>query len=167
LQSESPQEHLPGSIAGVPSATLGTGSSTPRLRPFVSDRSAKRFAQDDDFVWGLAIQMLGPARSTKDLKSHSLQDDKGEDDCSRKVVAGVKAFLHHLGGIGKTHLRFVPDSAKAIVGLRPSFSAHVRFGEHGAPVRFPPGSLNVPSPRPISSGFFECSESPSDFLRGL
>jgi hypothetical protein len=27
---------------------------------------------------------------------------------------------------------------KAIVGLRPSFSAHVRWGEHGAPVRFPP-----------------------------
>ena len=26
---------------------------------------------------------------------------------------------------------------KAIVGLRPSFSAHVRWGEHGAPVRFP------------------------------
>ena len=28
------------------------------------------------------------------------------------------------------------DSAKAIVGLRPSFSAHVRFGEHGAPVGY-------------------------------
>ena len=27
---------------------------------------------------------------------------------------------------------------KAIAGLRPSFSAHVRWGEHGAPVRFPP-----------------------------
>jgi hypothetical protein len=26
------------------------------------------------------------------------------------------------------------DAAKAIVGLRPSFSAHVRFGERGAPV---------------------------------
>src|ERR1700733_343053 len=26
------------------------------------------------------------------------------------------------------------NSAKAIVGLRPSFSSHVRFGEHGAPV---------------------------------
>jgi hypothetical protein len=28
--------------------------------------------------------------------------------------------------------------ARAIEGLRPSFSAHVRWGEHGAPVRFPP-----------------------------
>jgi hypothetical protein len=27
--------------------------------------------------------------------------------------------------------------ARAIVGLRLSFSAHVRSGEHGAPVRFP------------------------------
>jgi hypothetical protein len=35
--------------------------------------------------------------------------------------------------------REVPvDLAKAIVGLRPSFSAHVRFGERGPPVRFPP-----------------------------
>jgi hypothetical protein len=30
LRPESSQEHLPTSIAGVPSATLGTGSSTPR-----------------------------------------------------------------------------------------------------------------------------------------
>jgi hypothetical protein len=28
------------------------------------------------------------------------------------------------------------DSAKAIVGLRPSFSAQVRWGEPGAPVQF-------------------------------
>src|SRR5271156_4447148 len=41
------------SIAGVPSATLRTGSSTPRLKPSVGDRSAKRFAQDDGFVGGL------------------------------------------------------------------------------------------------------------------
>jgi hypothetical protein len=43
------------------------------------------------------------------------------------------------------------DAAKAIVGLRPSFSAHVRWGERGAPV-FPcrpcydmrtPGSLKI------------------------
>jgi hypothetical protein len=26
---------------------------------------------------------------------------------------------------------------KRLLGLRPSFSAHVRWGEHGAPVRFP------------------------------
>jgi hypothetical protein len=26
------------------------------------------------------------------------------------------------------------DAAKAIVGLRPSFSSHVRWGERGAPV---------------------------------
>jgi hypothetical protein len=28
------------------------------------------------------------------------------------------------------------DGAKAIVGLRPSFSSHVRFGERGAPVDY-------------------------------
>jgi hypothetical protein len=31
-----------------------------------------------------------------------------------------------------------PVQSKAIVGLRPSFSSHVRLGERGAPVRFPP-----------------------------
>jgi hypothetical protein len=32
------------------------------------------------------------------------------------------------------------NGTKAVEGLRPSFSAHVRFGERGAPVRFPPKS---------------------------
>ena len=31
----------------------------------------------------------------------------------------------------------VVDAVKAIVGLRPSFSAQVRLGEPGAPVLFP------------------------------
>jgi hypothetical protein len=30
----------------------------------------------------------------------------------------------------------VTNSARAIVGLRPSFSSHVRWGERGAPVDF-------------------------------
>jgi hypothetical protein len=33
--------------------------------------------------------------------------------------------------------RLLVGSVKAIVGLRPSFSAHVRLGERGAPVLFP------------------------------
>ena len=44
----------------------------------------------------------------------------------------VKAYLP------TTRLRRSIES-KAIVGLRPSFSAHVRCCEHGAPVRFPSG----------------------------
>jgi hypothetical protein len=36
---------------------------------------------------------------------------------------------------------------KAIVGLRPSFSAHVRRGEHGAPVRFPPTFPTTQTPQ--------------------
>jgi hypothetical protein len=32
------------------------------------------------------------------------------------------------------HRAFVAGVAKTMVGLRPSFSAHVRFGERGAPV---------------------------------
>jgi hypothetical protein len=38
-------------------------------------------------------------------------------------------------------LPWLVDRPQAIVGLRPSFSAHVRWGERGAPVRFPPKFL--------------------------
>jgi hypothetical protein len=38
------------STAEVPSATLGTGSSTPRHKRCVTDKSVRRSAQDDDFV---------------------------------------------------------------------------------------------------------------------
>jgi hypothetical protein len=38
------------STAGVPSATFGTGSSTPRHKHCVTDKSVRRSAQDDDFV---------------------------------------------------------------------------------------------------------------------
>jgi hypothetical protein len=37
----------------------------------------------------------------------------------------------------------VVETIKAIVGLRPSFSAHVRLSERGAPVQFPSGSVWV------------------------
>ena len=36
------------------------------------DTSVRRFAQDDDFVGELAIQLVGYAASTKDLKGHRL-----------------------------------------------------------------------------------------------
>ena len=39
------------------------------------DRSAKRFAQDDDFVGELAIHLVGYASCTKDLKCTGSQDD--------------------------------------------------------------------------------------------
>jgi L-rhamnose mutarotase len=61
-------------------------------------------------------------------------------------------------GVGK-----VP-AAKTVEGLRPSFSAHVRLGEHGAPVHFLLVSLIPSSPRPFPSGFSDSVEIPSDFL---
>jgi hypothetical protein len=60
LLLESSQEHLPASIAEVL-----------RLRatkPSVCDSSAKRFAQDDGFVGGLEIQVVGYAENTKRSK---------------------------------------------------------------------------------------------------
>jgi hypothetical protein len=38
------------------------------IKPSVCDRSAKRFAQDDGFVGGLEIQLVGYAESTKRSK---------------------------------------------------------------------------------------------------
>jgi hypothetical protein len=53
LRPESPQEHLQTSIAGVPSAALGTGSSTPHDQALCHrDKSVVRSAQDDEFVGG-------------------------------------------------------------------------------------------------------------------
>ena len=57
LRPESSQEHLPTSIAGVLRLRA--------IKPSVCDRSAKRFAQDDDFVWGLAKQLVGYAETRK------------------------------------------------------------------------------------------------------
>jgi hypothetical protein len=60
LRPESSQEHLSTSIAGVL-----------RLRAIklcVYDRSAKGFAQDDGFVGGLEIQLVGYAENTKRSK---------------------------------------------------------------------------------------------------
>jgi hypothetical protein len=47
--AESPKEHLLTSIAEVLRLRA--------IKPIVCDRSAKRFAQDDGFVWGLEIQL--------------------------------------------------------------------------------------------------------------
>src|SRR6202042_2495778 len=54
--SESSEEHLPTSIAGVLRLRA--------LKPSVCDRSANRFAQDDGFVRGLGIQLVGYAENT-------------------------------------------------------------------------------------------------------
>jgi hypothetical protein len=48
------------STAGVPSATLGTGSSTPRHKRCVTDKFVRRSAQDDDFGVSLALMGLRP-----------------------------------------------------------------------------------------------------------
>jgi hypothetical protein len=64
LRLESSQEHLPTSIAGVLRLRA--------IKSSVCDRSAKRFAQDDGFVKGLEIQLVGYAENTKrSKKSHA------------------------------------------------------------------------------------------------
>jgi hypothetical protein len=57
------------------------------------------------------------------------------------------------------------DSEKAIVGLRPSFSAHVRWGERGAPVRFPVGPSD-PSVRSDTSMTEACRDGNRSLARG-
>jgi hypothetical protein len=38
-----------------------------------------RFAQDDGFVWGLAMQLVGYAGTRKDLKCRSLSEERLTD----------------------------------------------------------------------------------------
>ena len=74
LRSESSQEHLPTSIAGVL-----------RLRAIklsVCDRSAKRFAQDDGFVGELGIQLVGYRKHEKIEKVTGSRDDNGKSEGS-------------------------------------------------------------------------------------
>jgi hypothetical protein len=70
------------------------------------------------------------------------RDDNGKGNIPLKVAAGRRHFLS--SSVGRRPMGLLVDVAKAIVGLRPSFSAHVRSSERGAPVRFPLISL-IPS----------------------
>jgi hypothetical protein len=60
LRPESSQGHLPTSTARVLRLRA--------IKPSARDSSAKRFAQDDGFVWGLEIQVVGYAENTKRSK---------------------------------------------------------------------------------------------------
>jgi hypothetical protein len=81
LWPESSQEHLPTKIAGVLRLRA--------LRPSVRDRSAKRFAQDDGFVGGLEIQLVGYAENTKrSKKSQALGMAKGRAIFSEELLVG-------------------------------------------------------------------------------
>jgi hypothetical protein len=66
LRSESSQEHLPRSIAGVPSAGSGQALRLRARKLSVCDRYAKRFAQDDGFVGGLQYNWLDMQKTPKD-----------------------------------------------------------------------------------------------------
>jgi hypothetical protein len=66
----------------------------------VCDRSAKRFAQDDGFVRGLEIQLVGYAENTKGSKMshallscrHPLHNDKGRrqlEDMARSTTSSI------------------------------------------------------------------------------
>ena len=57
---KAPKSLLPTSIAGVLRLRA--------IKPSVRDISAKRFAQDDGFVGGLEIQLVGYAENTKRSK---------------------------------------------------------------------------------------------------
>jgi hypothetical protein len=54
---------------------------------------------------------------------------------SLRDFADVECALRHWIDLGRL-IESPVGGAKAVVGLRPSFSAHVRFGERGAPVDY-------------------------------
>src|ERR1700733_13636024 len=67
--------------------------------------------------------MTGRTESSESFSSIAF-DPRTRYPTSRKKRGGCSGF------IAGPNL----DAAKAVVGLRPSFSSHVRFGERGAPV---------------------------------
>jgi hypothetical protein len=125
------QEHLPTSIAGVPSTALRTGSSTARINPSVCDRSAKRFAQDDDFV--------GELLYTQDNSS-------GLSSASSAVLSGLSLEIRVLAQTLKPHLcqaltarlKVGPDTKQERCGLEqasfpfiPPSTCHMHAGAGG------------------------------------
>ena len=80
------------SSAEVPSATLGTGSSTPRHKRCVRDQSVRRSAQDDDSVGVLTKNIL---------------DKLALYGINRPSAVGRKAMPQGLSGYrGERHLFF-------------------------------------------------------------
>jgi hypothetical protein len=71
---------LPTSIAGVLRLRA--------IKPSVCDRSAKRFAQDDGFVRGLEIQLVGYAETRKIEKSEALGMTKARAVVKRSLLSG-------------------------------------------------------------------------------
>ena len=72
LRPGSSQEHLPTSIAGVPSTGSGQALRLRAINPSVCDRSVRRFAQDDDFIGGLEVQLVGYTENAKGSKKSQL-----------------------------------------------------------------------------------------------
>ena len=76
------------SAAGVPSATFGTGSSTPRHKRCVTDKSVRRFAQDDDF--GVSTKnILNKLALMRRTPGHTVQGEGGEGDHDGKALQRV------------------------------------------------------------------------------
>jgi hypothetical protein len=66
-----------------------------------------------DFAEGTIFVISLPTR----FSESAARDDKGMGGLGERSVAGIQGL----------------ETVKAIVGLRPSFSSHVRFGEREAP----------------------------------
>src|ERR1700722_15186314 len=69
LWPESSEEHLPASIVGVLRLRA--------INPLLCDRSARRFAQDDDFVEGTEKHLVGCKKRERTEKVTGSRDDKG------------------------------------------------------------------------------------------
>jgi hypothetical protein len=81
------------------------------------------------------LSVRGP--KTMGAARPSLSD---ESPSNTKSIRRWIVYLHPVYVIA-FQMGWLVYRSKAIVGLRPSFSAHVRWGERGAPVRFPPKFL--------------------------
>src|SRR3984957_19167753 len=98
LWLESSEEHLPTSIAGVPSAGSGQALRLRAISRPLCDRSARRFAQDDGFVGGEKHPVSYAENTKRSKKSQALGMTKERAGFPLRVVAGPRRFFITLGG---------------------------------------------------------------------
>ncbi len=121
-------------------------------------RQSKSHQQHQETAHAVCIVASGGGSSDRRKKAPRLKSPLGSRNWTgapgspKRTWAENDIFrLLSVGRLSRTDWIQLDGQLKAFVGLRPSFSAQVRFGEPGAPVQFLLGSARRPAPAEWSS----------------
>jgi hypothetical protein len=72
------------------------------MKPSVCEKSVTRFAQDDGFVWGLEIQLVGYAENAQRSKKSQAPSEAGfpTSRLSAETTYVVLFMENHISGLG-------------------------------------------------------------------